>query len=156
MPPPWVNLRGRLPGRETYQRRDISQVKYIVVHHTGVDVDNSAKEIASYHVNAEGWPGIGYHFLVHPDGTIDYVGDITTTRYNVATLNEFCIGICVVGDFTLRQPTPKALRSTSLLVNWLRADPVPQAIVVGHRDVAVEGWRTACPGDTWLTWRNKL
>lgn len=127
-----------------------------MIHHSAVDRDNTAVEIASYHVNVLGWPGIGYHWLVHPDGRIEYVGDLRTVRYNVAKRNPEVIGICLPGDFTRHPPTDAALDSTRRLVAWLRAEPVLQAEVVSHGEIAVPGWETACCGATWPTWKPRI
>jgi len=151
--PAWRDLRGQLPGSETYQRRKLTDVRYLVIHHTAVDVDNTAEEIARYHVQQLGWPGIGYHFVVHPDGGIDYVGDIGTVRYNVAKRNQECIGICLTGDFSNHWPSEEQLRSARSVIHAMRLF-VPTASVVGHRDIAVPGWETSCPGETWHEWRN--
>ena len=50
--------------------------KKIVIHHTGnsgVDDDLSAKTIHKSHQNI-GWSGIGYHYVVRKDGSIEEEG----------------------------------------------------------------------------------
>ena len=43
----------------------------IVLHHTGgADIDASAEEIDQWHKN-DGWVGIGYHYVIRKDGTIE-------------------------------------------------------------------------------------
>ncbi len=123
-----------------------------MIHHTGVDADNSPYEIANYHVNTLGWPGIGYHFVVHQDGAIDYVGDIGTVRYNVAKRNQEVIGICLTGNFTEHWPSEAQLRGARSVIHAMLAF-VPAAVVVGHRDIAMPGYETSCPGETWSLWK---
>jgi len=130
-------------------------VRYRVIHHSGADVDNTALQVARYHVDNLHWPGIGYHFLVHWDGSIDYVGDLMTSRANVYGLNPQCIGICLLGNFTKYMPRAPQLLSARLLLTYL-TDLTPQAETVGHRDIALPGHETACPGDTWLLWKYEL
>ena len=50
--------------------RDVTD--QIVIHHTGnpTDDDLSAEEIHESHL-AQGWSGIGYHFVIRKDGTIE-------------------------------------------------------------------------------------
>lgn len=150
-----------LPGEvKGYRWRELAEVEQVILHHTaGANRDFSAAEIADYHVRVQGWPGIGYHFLVHPDGRIDYVGDIATTRYHVGDLNAGSIGICLAGDFSRERPTTTALARTRQLIQkglWpVLGRRVP---VRGH----VEVWRqanrgpTSCPGDTFWQWRREV
>jgi hypothetical protein len=152
--PAWNDLRGKLVGSETYARRQLSDIRYIVVHHSGIDVDSTAPSIAQYHVNTKGWPGIAYHFLVHWNGGVDYVGDIETVRYNVAGRNRECLGVCLPGDFSARIPSQQQLDSCLRLVSYLRW-LLPNATVAGHRDLALKGFESECPGATWPEWRIK-
>ncbi len=145
-------------GTETYAKRPLSAVERLVIHHTaGANRDFSALEIARYHVEHNGWPGIGYHFVVHPDGSIDYVGDMATIRYHVGLLNATSVGICLAGDFTAEWPTDAALHATCRLVQALRAF-WPDIPVVGHCDIWLETGRgpTSCPGETWDEWAQEV
>ena len=157
-----VDLRGQLIGREDYQTRPLSDLghngplKWLVIHHSGVDRDNSAREIASYHVNTLGWPGIGYHFLVHQGGRIDYVGDILTIRYNVARQNPHVIGICLPGDWTNLLPFGRQLTATKLLTSNLQYALGWPVAIKGHGEVALPGFGTACPGPTWPAWLERV
>jgi len=150
-----LDLRWRLVGSETYKVRPLSGVNYLVVHHSAVDVDSSALSIAQYHVNTLGWPGAGYHFRIGWDGAIDYMGDISLSRYNVARRNDEVIGICLPGDWTAKEPPIATLLATRRLLAWLKT-VVPQAQIVGHKDIALPGYETACPGDLWPGWRSKI
>ena len=150
------DLRGKLGGTERYDVRPLSAVRYVVVHHSGVAGDCSAEAIAAWHVGHYGWPGIGYHFLIHEDGSIDYVGDLATVRYNVAGRNRDVVGICIPGDFTRQAPNELQLGAARNLVKVLRPlldpDETGRVRLVGHRDVALPGYGTNCPGETWREW----
>lgn len=150
-----TDWRGKLLGNESYLKRSLSAIRYLVIHHSAANVDSTALSIADYHVNKLGWPGIGYHYLVHWDGAIDYVGDIETIRANVAMRNHEVVGICLTGDFTSRIPTPDQIAATrQLLADLLKQLPGRQ--VVGHKDVALANSPTACPGALWDTWKGEL
>ncbi|MDP2726562.1 MAG: peptidoglycan recognition family protein [Dehalococcoidia bacterium] len=147
-----IDLRGKLPGREDYARRELGDIRYLVVHHSGVARDSTAVPIARYHAEVLGWPGIGYHFLVHQDGTIEYVGDILEVRYNVARRNQEVVGVCLPGDFTYAIGGPEEaqlkaahdlLANLQFALGWF----VP---ILGHREIALPAFATACPGDTFL------
>jgi N-acetylmuramoyl-L-alanine amidase len=131
-------------------------VGYLAIHHSGVNVDSTALSIAEYHVNVMGWAeGIGYHWLVHWDGRIEYVGDVLTARANVAKRNREVIGICLPGNWNDDVPGDAQLGGALELVTWLRA-LLPWAEVRGHSDVALAAYPTTCPGLMWPAWRAVL
>lgn len=145
-----VDLRGKLPGREDYAWRELGAIRYLVVHHSGVAVDSLAASIATYHVDHYGWPGIGYHFLVHQDGRIEYVGDILQVRYNVARRNNEVVGVCLPGDFMSQPPSQvqsEAARALLANLQYALGWFVP---ILGHREVALPHFGTSCPGDAFL------
>ncbi len=124
----------------------IIRVSKIVVHHTGNDEDDdlSAADIHRIH-RAIGWSGIGYHFVIRKDGSIErgrpeeYVGS-HAYGWNWETL-----GIHLCGNFELVEPTPQQIESAAYLIGYLceKYDLVPDSVnVVGHRDLMA----TACPG----------
>lgn len=157
-----ADLRRQLAGAEDYTMRALSDLgpdgplRWLAVHHSGVPVDNSAREIASYHANVLGWPGIGYHFLVHQSGAVEYVGDILTVRYNVAGLNRQVIGVCLAGDFTRRPPGRPQLQAARLLLANLQFALGWAVPIAGHREIALPGSGTSCPGNTWPQWKRAL
>ena len=131
----------------------------IVIHHAGgsINRDHTAEALARLHVRSNGWPGIGYHFLVHWDGTIEYVGDLGTSRAHVGNINRESVGICIPGNFQHERPPAAAIAATRRCIAAVRlcCGAVP---VVGHRDVAhLTGYGpTSCPGDTWEQWRAEV
>lgn len=148
-------------GSETYAEREIADIERIIIHHVGPpggNRDYTAQEIADYHVKVQGWPGIGYHFLAHPDGRLDYVGDIETIRYHAGMLNGSSVGICLAGDFTSAEPTEAQMRAATTAATWVFEDIGNIVPIVGHRDVSHLTGRgfTSCPGDTWDGWKQGL
>lgn len=142
-------------GAEDWQTRTLADIRYIAVHRSAVDIDSTAMQIADYHVNVLKWPGIGYHFVVHWDGRIEYVGHILTVRANVAGRNREVVGICIPGNWQTRWPTDTALDATARLVAWLRTI-APQAVVRGHYELALPAYPTSCPGPPWPQWRGRV
>jgi hypothetical protein len=164
--PAWVDLRGELPGSDNtpagphYATRTLEQIRFIVIHHSAVDADSSAETIAAYHTQPHGplnevWPGCGYAFVVRWNGTIEYATDMLRCGYQVASRNTECLGVCLPGLWEKKVPGALQLAGASDLVEWLR-NLLPWAAVVGHRDVALPGWETECPGSTWPAWRATL
>lgn len=117
----------------------------IVVHHVGsTDKDVSAAEIHQWHL-ANGWSGIGYHYVVRKNGTIERGRPMDSVGAHVYGFNEKSIGIVVVGDFEQAIPKDAQLDATARLMAELctlyKIRPATQTIV-GHRDLLI----TACPG----------
>lgn len=139
--------------------RSLDQVKYLAIHHSASPDTQTPFEIANYHINSNGWGGIGYHFLVDKNGVVYYVGDISTARANVANLNDQVIGICLIGNFTQGQvPTDLQLDSTGKLCDFF-INNFPQLnlgwdSVLGHKELP--GQATACPGDSWPSWKVRI
>lgn len=119
----------------------------IVIHHTGnpEDDDLSAEEIHESHL-AQGWAGIGYHFVIRKDGTIEQGRPMDTIGAHAYGENSHTIGIHVCGNFDLVSPTQAQIESLSYLVGWVaeQYNITPDYMhVVGHRDLMA----TACPGE---------
>jgi N-acetylmuramoyl-L-alanine amidase len=138
--------------------RSTSYIKFIAIHHSGVEADNSTEEIDSYHRTVLGWPGVGYHFIIRKNGDIEYCGDLATMRYNVAGLNLPIVGICLVGNFNNHHPTPEQLGAAKNLVTVLMPVLDPEeagdVLVLGHNELALEQYPTVCPGYTWPEWNH--
>lgn len=118
----------------------------IVIHHTGnpTDDDLSAEEIHESHL-AQGWAGIGYHFVIRKDGAIELGRPMDTVGAHAYGYNSHSIGIHVCGNFEIAEPTPAQIESCAILVGWLAEEyglDVSAETVVGHRDLMA----TACPG----------
>lgn len=157
----FVDYRQQIPG-DSFNwawTRPLAQVKYLVIHHTAAVDTQTPESIANYHINNNGWGGIGYHLVISKEGVVYYVGDLTTARANVKDMNHLVVGICLVGNFTGgRVPTDSQIGSTRLLCEKLLFN-TPELSgadgwedVVGHKQLGA----TACPGDNWESWRQKV
>jgi len=156
----FIDIRDTIPGDSFNWSwvRLLSGVKYLAIHHSASPDTQTPDEIANYHIKNNGWGGIGYHFLIGKDGTVYYVGDISTARANVANLNEQVIGICLIGNFTSgRIPTSEQLDSCHKLCYFFinnypdLSNLISFDSVLGHKDLP--GQSTICPGDSWPSWR---
>ncbi len=118
----------------------------LVIHHSASGNNTTIQDIHSWHL-ANGWIGIGYHYVIYADGTV-YRGRpewaIGAHAYQDATheANSDGIGICLIGNFTLASPSSDQMESLiGLVFNiWQR---YPNIRVIGHKDVMA----TACPGE---------
>jgi len=118
----------------------------IVVHHTGnpSDDDLSAEQIHYSHL-AQGWSGIGYHYVIRKDGTVEIGRPEWAMGAHASGENWHTIGVHLSGNFEIAVPTAEQIESCAYLVGWIceRYDLVPNRDhVVGHCDLM----STACPG----------
>lgn len=141
-----------------YDTRPLSSIKAIVVHHTAVPPSVGARRVAEVHVNTNGWPGIGYHFFVNPDGKIEQTNWLETVSAQTRGQNYTSIGVAFAGDFTSVTPTAAQIEQGGHLIAWLMQKlNVPLEQVRGHREMP--GQSTECPGAQWLQgqmWKDAL
>jgi len=126
--------------------------KYIVIHHSATPV-GGARRIDGWHRD-KGWDELGYHFVVGngtdtADGQIEVGGRWGKQKWGAHAktadnrYNDYGIGICIVGNFDLRRPSPQQTRQAAKLVAYLmKTYRIPAANVIGHRDTKP----TECPG----------
>jgi len=139
---------------------------YIVIHHSATPTGN-ARVFDRSHRRRGFTQGLGYHFLIdngsagRRDGQIEIGARWTRQQVgahcNAGGMNYHGIGICLVGDFTRRQPTSAQMDSLVALVDELRRYyRIPPDHIIRHRDVS--GKRTACPGNDfpWAELRRRL
>lgn len=119
--------------------------KAIVIHHVGVPAgDTPAAAIHKAHL-ANGWAGIGYHYVVRQDGTIERGRPLPVVGAHAQGHNYDTIGINVAGNFDRERPTPAQITALEDLIAALcRIYGIEPGVttIEGHRDVNA----TACPG----------
>jgi N-acetyl-anhydromuramyl-L-alanine amidase AmpD len=165
--PPINYIADRLPRHPTlrYDRRSRNAITHIAVHHTAAAPQIGPQRIAELHVSEDpdrgkdAWPGIGYHFFIHADGTIDQTNDLETISYHVFQNNEYSVGVVFAGSFMNGTvPTPAQLRAGAHLIAWLMQElNVPLENVWGHKEFPHN--TTVCPGSEWQEgkrWRQQL
>ena len=143
------DIRAELTQTGEYDKRPNEGINYQVIHHTGTGTTSQtySNTIARYHVEQNGWPAIGYHFLIYAH-KVRYVGSLDTSRANVRGRNPEVIGIALVGDYTENWPAASVLSLCKRLCDALDGYLGRRIPRVGHRDVALPGHGTACPGDS--------
>lgn len=117
--------------REELEKAEVKsgRWKYIVVHHSGSQMD-SPQIMDNYHRRVRKMEnGLAYHFVVGgsgprmEDGEV-YIGDRWKEQLqggHVASdeLNDEALGICLVGNFNNAPPTPSQMRALSDLIEYL-------------------------------------
>ena len=131
-----------------YTTRGLDSISTHVVHHSATSPDVTPWQIARYHVESLGWPGIGYHFVIASNGTIYQTNRLTTVSYHVGSCNGYTVGTCLVGNFTVHEPTNKQIQSLSWLQNyWIPESLGRKLPLKGHKEMP--GQQTLCPGNKW-------
>lgn len=135
-------LRLREPRHIRFYTRDI------VLHHSGTptDADITSVDIHSMHLN-NGWLGMGYHFSIRKDGTVELGSPLETIGAHSYGNNARTIGVHLSGNFDLARPTRAQLVSLEKLLAYLVKDyglHFEDNIINGHQFYNDD---TACPGE---------
>jgi N-acetyl-anhydromuramyl-L-alanine amidase AmpD len=152
------NLIGKLPTHPTkkYKSRKLTDIQYLVIHHSAVAPSVGPQRIANYHVDKLEWPGVGYHFFVGEDGVISQGNTLETVSYHAVQANPTGVGICFLGSFMKEAPPQAQLAAGAHLVAWLMQElDVALDVIQGHQEVLA----TSCPGNQWLKgkkWKEML
>ncbi len=116
-------------------------------------VDDVVAEIRRWH-KARGWRDIGYHYVIHRDGTVGKGRDEGSIGAHVAGHNRGSIGICLIGGHGATKTDPFEKHFTEEQDEALRkliADIKTRADIKrirGHSEVS----NKACPGFTVSKW----
>jgi hypothetical protein len=130
--------------------------QYIVLHHSA-SPEGSYDQIDSEHRKVLGYDGCGYHFVIgngtgSEDGRIEVAQRWVNQKHGVhcrnaknATIDEYGIGICLVGDLDKQAPTPRQVAAAKALIAYLAARyRIASDRVETHTHVAATP--TVCPG----------
>ena len=130
--------------------------RYIVLHHSA-QPEGGYPEIDREHRSRLGSAGCGYHFVIgngtgSPDGQIevarrwsDQRGAAHCRDAKTPAVNDYGIGICLVGNLDQDGPTPKQIEAAQSLVDYLESRyNIPTSNVDVHARLAQNP--TACPG----------
>lgn len=133
----------RFKFREPLVRR--SRTDAIIIHHVGgTDQEVPAAKIHQWHL-ANKWTGIGYHYVIHKDGTVERGRPMNAVGAHCYEHNHNTVGICFAGDYERAVPTDAALASGTVLMAYIcktyGIKPGAKTIL-GHRDLS----GTLCPG----------
>ena len=111
----------------------------IILHHAAASVCDAAT-IHRWHLDKD-WAGIGYHFVVRKDGTIERGRPEDTVGSHAQNCNSDSIGICFEGNFETEEMPEAQKAAGKELVAYLK-QKYGISNVQRHKDVCA----TACPG----------
>lgn len=123
------------------ETQNLQKINKIIIHHSANDrANDTAKSIHSTHLS-NGWAGIGYHFLIRADGTIEKGRPQSAVGAHCPGANTGSIGICLSGNFDKAMPAAAQIQA----LIWLMAKLMKSyniAVVLPHSAYVA----TACPG----------
>lgn len=139
--------------------RDLSVVRYVVIHHTADNnQDKDIVEISHEEQASQGFLCVGYHAVIHKDGKIQFGRPIGKVPAANLGMNTVSYAISLEGNFhppdanyAGEKPTNEQIQSLENLVHLVRGKLPNLKYLIGHRDVARimsnADDATACPGD---------
>jgi len=117
------------------------RITLIVIHCSAVkpDQQSSAAQIDSWHRQRGFHLGIGYHYVIRRDGTLEMGRPEYMVGAHCKNHNQHSIGVCYEGGLDIRgnpadTRTEAQKRTMRQLVDELR-QRYPKAIVVGHHNL---------------------
>ena len=134
--------------------KPMNAVTRLTIHHEGSaapNTDNTPAKVAGtlrliqgQHRKRLGAGDIGYHFIIDRSGTVWQGRDWTYQGAHTSGANQNNIGIMLLGNFEIQQPTPEQVASLRRLTASLcrKYGLNPARNIYGHSDFG----KTQCPG----------
>lgn len=148
-----VDLRGQLPGHPTrrFNRRPLNAIEQIVVHHSAGGSAETVQSVNRYHIGPNhvcenGCPGVLYTLIVDRKGVLYLLHDFETITYHVKDQNTRSIGICVLGNFEIEQPTDAQLKALQRGIDYVQKR-LGRKIPVTTHGATCSTCNTDCPGE---------
>lgn len=158
-------------ARDNRPPLDPRLIDAIVYHHDGVvmpagdrdysggTLDEDLERLDTIHRHSlnRGWGSFPYHMAASPNGRLFVTRRLTQQGSHVYRRNFSSLSMVLMGDFTLHPPGDRQLCAAGLgIVALLRHADKGLLPIYGHRQYATPEHPTACPGNTWLAWQQRL
>ena len=132
--------------------RPLSEIKFLVVHHSVTSKDATIGQIREIHL-ARGYSDIGYHYLISAGGLkegrdIRFRGAHALSEkapYLDTDMNRAGAGLCIIGDFSKAPPDDNLINETAFAVKRIAGKlgiKIDRKHIIPHSAVSY----TACPG----------
>jgi len=123
------------------------KVDKIIIHcsATKEGQDFNANDINKWH-NAKGWNGIGYHYVIRLDGTVEQGRPVEISGAHTKGHNKGSIGVCYIGGLDANGKakdtrTPEQVNSLRVLIGALLSLIPAESSVHGHNEFSSK----SCP-----------
>lgn len=127
-------------------------INTLVIHHTGAPATQTPEEIRAFHRKKFGYPA--YHELITPGGVIAKGREHSLKGAGVWGMNTGKLHVALIGNFAEKDKGytgAPPVAQVDALGHWLRVNTERYDIawqnVVGHKEIALVGHFTLCPGD---------
>ena len=133
----------RLPKAlfKSYGSRSLDKIEQVVIHHSATE-NGTPEAYAHYHVHNNGWPGIGYHYVISKGGKIVQTQRLKTVSYHTSGQNTRSVGICLTGNYDTQSPPSVQLDSCVKLIKYLEDRLGRNLAIAGHKEYSAK----SCPG----------
>lgn len=146
---------------KAWRMRGLGDVDRVTIHHTAggkdattnkEDVSASIRSVLASHAK-RGYGDIAYHLIVDYAGRVWEGRPLAYEGAHVQDQNERNVGIVLLGNFELQQPSKKQIDSMAQLVSLVREQyRIKRHRIYGHRDLGA----SACPGNNLYVYVKKL
>ena len=117
-------------------------ITLLVIHCSAVKPDqtSSAAQIDTWHRKDNHWKfGIGYHYVIRRDGTIEPGRPEWMVGAHCLNHNAYSLGICYEGGLDIRgDPADTRTPAQKEALRWLLGQlhrAYPRAVILGHHDL---------------------
>ena len=136
------------------------KIDSIILHCTSTPEgkDYSVAEIRRWHVVGNGWNDIGYHYIVHPDGSVDAGRPVEQIGAHCKGHNSTSIGVAYIGGMTADMKSPKDTMTEAqnasmvqLVRELMQRYRILSSKIYGHREFE----QKACPSFDVQDWKRR-
>lgn len=146
---------------KAWRMRGIGTIDRLTIHHAGgsentyaekQDVIVSLRNILEAH-RSRGYGDVGYHLIIDYAGSVWEGRSLAYEGAHVNEQNERNIGVMLLGNFEIQEPSSAQISSMKRLVAILRKKyRIKQHRLYGHRDLGP----SVCPGKNLYVYVQKL
>jgi hypothetical protein len=143
----------------TWDKDPIGKIWRVTIHHSATPFDATDVAMTAAHISGiqrthqgdRGWADIGYHFLIDRSGRIWEGRELRWQGAHAGNheLNAGNVGICVLGDYSVRGLSSTQESSLTRLLDWLRKkNGIAAGNVFTHREIREHNdhGSSECPG----------
>ena len=118
-------------------------LKTVIVHHSALPLSDGPYEIQQLHFNQKRYADIAYHFIIDEEGNIYEGRDIHARGAHTGGYNTGSVGVVLLGNFEVINPTQSQLDALRDLLFVLKQE-YKVTHLAGHKDF--NPGVTLCPG----------
>jgi len=122
------------------------RINSIVIHCTDSDIDSHDEDllnvVTKWHVEERGWRDVGYHYLIHGNGSIEIGRPIWLQGAHAKDFNAWSVGIALHGIKVFSKLQMQSVKK--LVLNLLAMYNLTADNVYGHYEIKSALGKT-CP-----------